>query len=151
MDGHPKSTKQRDRKSQNQSSGKLRGSPRDNPTSRISKTLSYVLRHGAEQEGIAIRPDGFVLVNDLVCEPLQFTCIYPQLTLCRYTRQLAKPKFRELDLETLQSIVKEDNKQRYHLVQLIDQDGTPSDWIIRANQGHSLKVVPFLPLTCSLS
>jgi len=119
MDEHPKQTKQKDKKSRQQPSAKLRGSPRDDPKTRLSKTLSYVLRHGAENEGIPIRPDGFVLVNDL----------------------LSSPKFRELNLETLQSIVKEDNKHRYHLVQDVDQDGTPSDWIIRANQGHSLKAV----------
>ncbi|KAF9649213.1 hypothetical protein BDM02DRAFT_3268915 [Thelephora ganbajun] len=118
MSEHPKQTKQKDRKS-HQPSAKLRGSTRDDAKTRLSKTLSYVLRHGAEKERIPIRPDGFVLVNDL----------------------LSTPKFRELDFETLQSIVKEDNKQRYHLVQDVDQDGTPSDWIIRANQGHSLKTV----------
>lgn len=68
MDEHPKKPKKKDRKSPNQPSGKLRGNPRDDRKTRISKTLSYVLRHGAEQEGIPIRPDGFVLVNDLVGE-----------------------------------------------------------------------------------
>lgn len=66
MNEHPKQTKQKDRKSHQQPSAKLRGSPRDNPKTRLSKTLSYVLRHGAEKEGIPIRQDGFVLVNDLV-------------------------------------------------------------------------------------
>ena len=65
------------------------------------------------------------------------------------TPQLSSPKFRELDFETLQSTVKDDNKQPYYLVQDVDQDGTPSDWIIRANQGHSLKVLSFLILHCS--
>jgi len=66
MNEHPKQTKQKDRKSHQQPSAKLRGSPRDDPKIRLSKTLSYVLRHGAEKEGIRMRPDGFVLVNDLV-------------------------------------------------------------------------------------
>ena len=66
MNEHPKQTKQKDRKSHQQSSAKLRGSPRDDPKTRLSKSLSYVLRHGAEKEGIPIRPDGFVLVDDLV-------------------------------------------------------------------------------------
>lgn len=78
MDGHPKQMKQKDKKSQNQQSGKLKGSPRDDPKTRISKTLSYVLRHGAEKEGITIRPDGFVLVNDLVGKSLLLTRRYPQ-------------------------------------------------------------------------
>ena len=66
MDEHPKQLKQKDKKSRQQPSAKLRGNPRDTPTIRLSKTLSYVLRHGAEKEGIRMRPDGFVLVNDLV-------------------------------------------------------------------------------------
>lgn len=62
--------KRKDKKSQQQPSGKLKGNPRDDPRTRLSKTLSFVLRHGAEKEGIPIRPDGFVLVNDLVSESL---------------------------------------------------------------------------------
>ena len=65
MNEHPKQAKQKDRKSP-QSSAKLRGNPREDPKTRLSKTLSYVLRHGAEKEGLPIRPDGFVPVNDLV-------------------------------------------------------------------------------------
>lgn len=83
MDEHPKQAKPKDK---NQSSGKLRGNPRDDPKTRISKTLSFVLRHGAEREGITIRPDGFVLVKDLVGEPPQLIRTYPQLILCRYTQ-----------------------------------------------------------------
>ena len=66
MNEHPKQTKQKDRKSHQQPSAKLRGSPRDDHKTRLSKSLSYVLRHGAEKEGIPIRPDGFVLVDSLV-------------------------------------------------------------------------------------
>lgn len=70
MNEYPTQTKRKDKKSQQQPSGKLRGNPRDDPKTRLSKTLSFVLRHGAEKEGIPIRPDGFVLVNDLVSESL---------------------------------------------------------------------------------
>jgi len=66
MNEHPKQTKQKDRKSHQQPSAKLRGNPRDDPKTRLSKTLSYVLRHGADKEAIPMRQDGFVLVNDLV-------------------------------------------------------------------------------------
>lgn len=66
MDEHPKQAKQKARKSHQQPSAKLKGNPRDDATTRLSKTLTYVLRHGAEKEGIPIRPDGFILVNDLV-------------------------------------------------------------------------------------
>lgn len=43
-----------------------RGSPRNSPETRTSKTMSWILRHGALQEGVPMRGDGFVLVTDLV-------------------------------------------------------------------------------------
>ncbi len=49
------------------SSEKLRGNPaRDSPEVRLSKTLSWILRHGAKGEGLAMRSDGCVKVTDLV-------------------------------------------------------------------------------------
>jgi RNA:NAD 2'-phosphotransferase (TPT1/KptA family) len=33
---------------------------------RVSKHLSYLLRHGAEKEGLPMRADGFVRVEDIV-------------------------------------------------------------------------------------
>ena len=45
---------------------KLRGQPRDSPDVRISKTLSWLLRHGAQHEGLKMRKDGYVKVDDLV-------------------------------------------------------------------------------------
>ena len=51
----------------NQPAGaKLRGHDRDSPEVRISKTLSWLLRHGAQGEGLKIRTDGYVKVDDLV-------------------------------------------------------------------------------------
>jgi len=45
---------------------KPRGSRTDSPEVQLSKTLSYLLRHGAEKEGLPIRSDGYVKVEDLV-------------------------------------------------------------------------------------
>lgn len=50
--------------------GKLRGLPNDSPEIRLSKTLSWLLRHGAQSVGLSMRPDGYVRVDDLVCPPL---------------------------------------------------------------------------------
>lgn len=49
-----------------QPGAKLRGQDRDSPDVRISKTLSWLLRHGAQSEGLEIRTDGYVKVDDLV-------------------------------------------------------------------------------------
>jgi RNA:NAD 2'-phosphotransferase (TPT1/KptA family) len=34
--------------------------------SRTSRTLSFILRHGAKKESLEMRPDGYVKVEDLV-------------------------------------------------------------------------------------
>lgn len=47
-------------------SSKLRGLPNDSPTVRLSKTLSWLLRHGAQSQGLPMREDGYVRVEDLV-------------------------------------------------------------------------------------
>ncbi|KAG8923431.1 hypothetical protein FRC01_012767 [Tulasnella sp. 417] len=113
----------------------------------ISKACSYILRHGAEKEGLSMRADGFIKVTDL----------------------LARPKIAKLecDSDTLRAIVASNDKQRFTL--LFEPEGTGRDpeqqatastttttiesisepsssgsingtWWIRANQGHSLKV-----------
>lgn len=53
-----------------------RGRPSDSPEVRISKTLSYILRHGAEKEGLKIRSDGYVRVTDLVCMLSRLFTVY---------------------------------------------------------------------------
>jgi hypothetical protein len=45
---------------------KPRGHPRDSPEIRISKSLSWLLRHGAEKAGLDIRQDGYAKVSDVV-------------------------------------------------------------------------------------
>ena len=47
-------------------SAKLRGLPKDSHDVRVSKTLSWILRHGSQSEGLMMRPDGYVRVNELV-------------------------------------------------------------------------------------
>ncbi|KAF9077995.1 KptA family-domain-containing protein [Rhodocollybia butyracea] len=97
-------------------SEKLRGLPKDSPAVRLSKTLSWLLRHGAQGEGLKMRADGYVKVTDLLENP--------------------KIKSQALDLKGLQEIVEADSKQRYSL---ICEDG--DEWWIKANQGHSIKAV----------
>jgi len=98
-----------------QRSAKLRGLPKDSPQVRISKTLSWILRHGAQQEGLAMLPNGYVKVVDL----------------------LANPKLQSLNLDALLDIVKSDSKQRYDLM----FEAATETWWIKANQGHSIKTV----------
>lgn len=40
--------------------------PTDSPDVKASKALSYILRHGAEKEGLYIRSDGLVKLKAVV-------------------------------------------------------------------------------------
>ncbi|GAA5854961.1 hypothetical protein JCM3766R1_005808 [Sporobolomyces carnicolor] len=95
-----------------------RGRPTDDPDTRWSKTLSYILRHGAAKESLTLREDGFVRVRDL----------------------LKRPKLKGCDLETLERIVRDNAKQRFTMrSEPTGPEGDEELWI-RANQGHSVKV-----------
>ncbi|KAK0488610.1 KptA family-domain-containing protein [Armillaria novae-zelandiae] len=117
--GSPKNNQRRQGNAQ--ISSKLRGLPQDSPEVRVSKTLSYILRHGAQKEEIPMRADGYVKVTDLLENP--------------------RLKSQPIDLAVLQGIVKADAKQRYDLICEPDPTSNESVWWIKANQGHTLKAV----------
>ncbi|KAJ7493183.1 KptA family-domain-containing protein [Mycena galericulata] len=77
--------------------------------------LTYLLRHGAKNEGLPIRSDGYVNVEAL----------------------LRHRSLRGLDFRLLEQIVRADKKNRYHLT-YEPSSGTNNSWWIRANQGHSM-------------
>ncbi|KAJ7243631.1 hypothetical protein C8J57DRAFT_1365513 [Mycena rebaudengoi] len=93
------------------SSAKLRGLSKDSPEVRVSKTLSWILRHGAKSEGLPMRPDGFVKVTDLI----------------------ANPRLNTLSLDALKEIVKADKKQRYDLILSRMRQGVGIWWMIETN------------------
>jgi 2'-phosphotransferase len=80
-------------------------------TIKISKTLSYLLRHGAKKEGIIIRKDGYCKVSDIL----------------KYVNNQGI----NLSINIIKQIVSENSKQRFSL---INESGV---YWIRANQGHS--------------
>ncbi|XP_041845934.1 tRNA 2'-phosphotransferase 1 [Melanotaenia boesemani] len=81
---------------------------------RLSKSLSYVLRHGASRMGLKMGTDGFLFVEDL----------------------LAHAQFRSYTLEDIERVVTTNEKQRFKL------RSHPEEGLlqIRANQGHSIQV-----------
>ncbi|XP_034453720.1 tRNA 2'-phosphotransferase 1 [Hippoglossus hippoglossus] len=81
---------------------------------RLSKSMTYVLRHGANQMGLQMGADGFLFVEEL----------------------LAHPQFRSYSLEDIKRVVVTDDKQRFKL-RSHPEDGRME---IRANQGHSVQV-----------
>jgi hypothetical protein len=58
--------KDRSGKGRGKGFGGRRGGRHTDPNVELSKTLSYILRHGAKNEGLAIRSDGYVKLDDLV-------------------------------------------------------------------------------------
>ncbi|KAM5248468.1 tRNA 2'-phosphotransferase 1 [Ctenodactylus gundi] len=87
---------------------------KQDPDVQLSKALSYALRHGALKLGLPMGADGFVPVVSL----------------------LQLPQFHSFSMEDVQRVVDTNEKQRFTL-----KPGNPSTGpLIRANQGHSLKV-----------
>ncbi|WVW86590.1 hypothetical protein I302_108640 [Kwoniella bestiolae CBS 10118] len=68
--------------------------PPETPDVRASKSLAYILRHGAEKEGLSIRSDGYIRLDDV----------------------LARPKMREVDVSMVLRLVAENSKQRFQLL-----------------------------------
>ena len=110
---------------------------------RISKTMSWLLRHGAAQQQLPMRKDGYVCVQDLV-RGFQIRNIHASDSTVN--QKLRQQKLRGVTFSALEDVVKRDEKQRYHLLYEPQQPESPgassqsSSWWIRANQGHSLKV-----------
>ncbi|XP_051276980.1 tRNA 2'-phosphotransferase 1 isoform X2 [Dicentrarchus labrax] len=81
---------------------------------RLSKSMSYALRHGANQMGLDMGTDGFLFVEEL----------------------LAHPQFHSYSLEDVKRVVATNDKQRFKLCTHLE-DGRLQ---IRASQGHSVQV-----------
>ncbi|KAJ4361654.1 tRNA 2'-phosphotransferase, partial [Ascochyta clinopodiicola] len=114
--------------------------PANQPRSvQVSRKVSWLLRHGASSEGLQLGKSGYVSV----AAALQ-------------TRAL---KSLGVTFEELRGVVKENEKQRFSMVRVGEEDKStdaaadvedekesqgesqdPNDYLIRANQGHSLKV-----------
>ncbi|XP_077311900.1 tRNA 2'-phosphotransferase 1 [Lithobates pipiens] len=95
-------------------SNRRRGGRNQDPDVRLSKLLSYALRHGAVSMGLNMASDGFVPVSCL----------------------LSLPQFRPFSLNDIERIVRSNDKQRFTL-----RSSEPEGKLeIRANQGHSLQV-----------
>lgn len=80
----------------------------------LSKTLSWLLRHAAAKEGLSLDSEGFIPVTEILNH-----------------RQL-KGKY---TLDDVRRVVANNDKQRFFLR---EKQGVVE---IRANQGHSLKVI----------
>ena len=89
---------------------------------KLSKRMSYFLRHGATKLGVPIRSDGYMKILDL-------------LDILRKESN-TRVDFSQLILEHIHYVVKHDEKQRFTMKQL--EDGNV---YIRANNGHTMTCI----------
>ncbi|KAK1640554.1 Tpt1/KptA family RNA 2'-phosphotransferase [Colletotrichum phormii] len=91
----------------------------------VSKALSKLLRHQAENAGLTLDEGGYAPLDKvLACGPI---------------------KSLQVTFSDIQAAVTTSDKQRFalkpaHAAVLEETSTAPSDWLIRANQGHSIKV-----------
>lgn len=88
----------------------------------LSKTLSWLLRHGATNEGLTLKPDGYIDVNQLLLH------------------KNFKGKYNKTDIER---VVNCNDKKRFNL----RLNPHTNILEIRANQGHSVSEVTDAALT----
>ncbi|KAI9849476.1 MAG: hypothetical protein M1837_004096 [Sclerophora amabilis] len=107
----------------------------------VSKMLSFLLRHGAQKEGIQLDEQGYANVADILSWP--------------------KIRNQKVTLSELRSLVADNDKQRYTLIRrplfttptttttsssadsssaMDDLSNDPSSYLIRASQGHSVQI-----------
>eukprot|EP01017_Pseudomicrothorax_dubius_P022755 TRINITY_DN2457_c0_g2_i2.p1 TRINITY_DN2457_c0_g2~~TRINITY_DN2457_c0_g2_i2.p1 ORF type:complete len:463 (-),score=123.38 TRINITY_DN2457_c0_g2_i2:110-1498(-) len=91
------------------------GRPDEKPEVKISKTLSYLLRHGALENGLSLRKDGYVPVDEILA--------------------LKKLKSLGCGLAELKEVVATNEKKRFELT---NEEGK---LYIRATQGHTIKTI----------
>ncbi|KAI4123006.1 MAG: hypothetical protein LQ338_005493 [Usnochroma carphineum] len=104
------------------------GRPPPSREETVSRAMSYVLRHGAEKENLKLDASGYINCADL----------------------LSWPRLRSLHVTfpELRSIVATNSKQRFALIPSPStttppdppSSTNPSDYLIRATQGHSIAI-----------
>ena len=80
----------------------------------LSKTLSYILRHGAPKYNILVLKGGWIYIKDIL----------------EFINNRRGPKQEKYSLSDIYYVVKHNDKQRF----------STRDNLIRANQGHSFNV-----------
>ncbi|KAI7138458.1 phosphotransferase KptA/Tpt1, partial [Hortaea werneckii] len=105
----------------------------------VSKKIAWLLRHGAEKEGLQMGEGGFINVQDV----LNNRNIKSLKVSFEELRQLVadndKKRFTMVPASTVKGGV-EDPTAAAAAAEASSTSSKPTDWLIRANQGHSLKV-----------
>ncbi|KAH0541361.1 hypothetical protein FGG08_004199 [Glutinoglossum americanum] len=130
--------------------GSGRGDGRGDEKSRvitISKALSWILRHGAQKEGLKLDPAGYANVEKLLAwhklKSLGVTLEELRVVVAENDKQrfslIPNPEFNTTSEADEQPTANEDDplvwRSRASPLPLVSN---PSAWLIRANQGHSI-------------
>jgi 2'-phosphotransferase len=92
---------------------------------KLSKKLSYLLRHGAEELGLTIQSDGYIQINHI----------------------LRCPGYRGSSFHKISEVVEKCSKKRFEMKQDPPETGP---WFIRASQGHTMKIIQDTELLTSI-
>ena len=98
---------------------------------KLSKLLSSILRHNFEKEGLKAQPgDLFTLFTSTINHIPAGGYLYVE-------DLLALPKFKRYNWAQIKEVVSSNEKQRFSVMTEKDTGRV----LIRANQGHSIKVI----------
>ncbi|KAI3613312.1 hypothetical protein CBS9595_004145 [Malassezia furfur] len=114
--------------------------PREaSPMVQLSKAFAYMLRHGAEKEFLAMRPDGYLRVDAILARP----------KLQKIAMPAEDGATRAPNADDVREMVRASDKQRFALASgTAEGPEGPGDVLwVRAVQGHSLASVTELDLT----
>ena len=126
-----------------------RGQSRD---VQVSKALSRLLRHQAENAGIKLDTEGYAPLDRVVRNTVYSWSAHKVLT---WHAQLQYGPLKSLNvtLDEVKAVVTDNAKQRFSMISKPSADSSSTaagDFLIRANQGHSIKVDAeslFTPIT----
>ncbi|XP_014560579.1 hypothetical protein COCVIDRAFT_12691 [Bipolaris victoriae FI3] len=104
----------------------------------VSKKISWLLRHGADQEGLKLGKGGYVNVQDaLNTKALQSL----KITFAEVRDAVANNEKQRFSMIPVSSLDKESSEVPVsEQLESIQESDDPADYVIRANQGHSIKV-----------
>lgn len=112
------------------------------PSTQLSRALSYLLRHGAEKEKLAMGADGWVALDDVLLKKSRIKSIDMDPDSGATTKD-GKKKRREPNVQDVLDVVNEPgDKQRFQVKGSAEQG-----WFIRAIQGHTIEAVKELDHT----
>lgn len=135
------------------------------PSVKLSKALSYLLRHGAEKEKLKIRQDGFVKIDDILksnrVKGIEMPLPKDQGQVDQSDSKKSKKNSRSPSIDDILEVVNENEKKRFEILEQEEKheesetgDGNQtkgkgkstsksSNLWIRAVQGHSLAQVSY--------